>query len=302
MKASLPSQLRTPAQMNTELARQLKGVLTLTLEQNRWTLRELVQKLQALPYPPPETEPEPERAGTAKETPGGHVSSAGFATAVLAKDASKYARRGVRYIKEQIGRGVYQKFDHLDTIRSIPKEIIEDVKKAAKFPGGPKHNFNLRFGMSYPYTWRAHHILPGSAFYYERKRGPCFKPEHFAILLQTDYNVNGGHNIILLPFENWAVLVHALVQHPSDHPTYTQAVMERLAEVARKIDALMKAKKHDQAKEDFRRELLEAESDFWDLLVRLGKKVTAGLISGRQYQSDFVKYATQGGERQSALK
>jgi A nuclease family of the HNH/ENDO VII superfamily with conserved AHH len=300
MTISLPRILRTPAQMNTALAQDIKAVLVLTLEDGA-RIRDLVAKLKALPYPPPPAEPEPGRADrNGDETPGGHVSSTAPAVAVLAKD-TKYARRGVRFIKDQNGRGVYQKFDHLDAIRSISESDLNAVKEAARFPGGPKHNFNLSFGMRFPYIWRAHHILPGSAFYYETKDGPIFRPEHFEILLQTEYNVNSGHNVILLPFEDWAVLVHALIQHPSDHPTYTQGVMTRLGAIARQLQASIKENRHDQAKKDFLEELRSAEDDFWDALVALGGKVARGLISGPRYQSKLVKYETQGGKSQAAL-
>src|SRR6185503_6446963 len=113
-------------------------------------------------------------------------------------------------------------------------EHIRDlVRKTAEFPGGPPENFDPSAksplggsaGQKWPYAWEAHHMLPGSSFYYMMKvngqdRAP-YTYQQMRLILVSDYNINHGHNIINLPDESWAVPVHALIQHPGDHPQYT---------------------------------------------------------------------------------
>jgi len=77
--------------------------------------------------------------------------------------------------------------------------------------------------------------------------------------------------------------------------------MVRLEKIAKQIRALIDEKKHDQAKKDFAQALRNAEEDFWNDLVKLGRRVAGGMINGERYQSALVKYSTQDGKAQAAL-
>lgn len=293
----------TPKQMNTDFAQELKSVFKLTLTE-RPKLGQLQNRLKALEgaFPASPNEPDPKHEKKkGKGAKGGHAADGAQAIAVLAKDG-KYARRGARYINEQGGRGVYNVFSHLAQFKGLTPDLRAEVENAARFPGGPKSNFNVNVGLKYPYAWRAHHIIPGSAFYYEREDGPVFTLKQYLILLQTPYDINHGHNIIMLPYEMWAVAVHALIQHPSDHPTYTQDVMATLQQISKTIKSLMADRTHDEVVADFASELRGAEDDLWDAIVQVGRDATAALFLNKRFDHPWVSHATAGGKEQVALR
>ncbi|NTX53309.1 AHH domain-containing protein [Myxococcus sp. CA051A] len=223
-----------------------------------------------------------------------HVDSNAQPRGVLGKD-NYYAQNGSNYIASLDGRGVYRVFDHphLDEIRDM-------VRETAEFPGGPPENFNPRAKdkekkpalQKYPYAWEAHHILPGSAFYYELKSGTAFTYQQLRLILQSEYNLNHGHNIIMLPDQAWAVPVHALLQHPGDHPNYTQQVMQDMKVIAKNLQKeIDKQKDHGLLVTDIFNKLKELEDDYWDILVDLSRAVVATVTAGKEYKHPLVRYA-----------
>ncbi|NTX05923.1 AHH domain-containing protein [Myxococcus sp. CA040A] len=231
-----------------------------------------------------------------------HVDSNAQPRGVLGKDGY-YAQNGSDYIASLDGRGVYRVFDHsyLDEIRDL-------VRQTAEFPGGPPENFNPRAKdkekkpalQKYPYAWEAHHILPGSAFYYELKSGPAFNHKQLRLILQSEYNLNHGHNIIMLPDQAWAVPVHALLQHPGDHPTYTQQVMEEMKAIAEKLQKEIDAQKdHKALVTKIFEYLKDLEEQYWDMLVELSRAVVESVTQGKQYVHEFVRYTPKGKKAKS---
>ncbi|WP_181791302.1 AHH domain-containing protein [Myxococcus llanfairpwllgwyngyllgogerychwyrndrobwllllantysiliogogogochensis] len=223
-----------------------------------------------------------------------HVDSNAPPRGVLGKD-SYYAQNGSNYIGSLDGRGVYRVFDHphLDEIRDM-------VRETAEFPGGPPENFNPGAKdkekkpalQKYPYAWEAHHILPGSAFYYELEDGTVFTYQQLRLILQSEYNLNHGHNIIMLPDQAWAVPVHALLQHPGDHPNYTQQVMRQMKVIAKDIQAKIDSKQaHEALLEDIFKQLQQLENRYWILLVKLSRAVVASVTQGKEYKHALVRYA-----------
>ncbi|NVJ28510.1 AHH domain-containing protein [Myxococcus sp. AM011] len=223
-----------------------------------------------------------------------HVDGNALPRGVLGKDSS-YAQNGSDYIASLDGRDVYRVFDHsyLDEIRDL-------VRQTAEFPGGPPENFNPRAKdkekkpalQKYPYAWEAHHILPGSAFYYELKDGPAFTYKQLRLILQSEYNLNHGHNIIMLPDQAWAVPIHALLQHPGDHPLYTQQVMEEMKAISRKLQKEIDAHKdHSALATRIFEHLKNLEEKYWDVLVELSRAVVESVTKGKQYVHEFVRYA-----------
>ena len=135
-------------------------------------------------------------------------------------------------------------------------------------------------------------MLPGSAFYYETANGPSFTFQQLRLLLQTDYNINHGHNIIMLPDQAWAVPVHALLQHPGDHPNYTQTIMREMKVISKKLQAKIDSKKdHKGLVEDIFEKLKELEEKYWDFLVALSRAVVESVTAGKEYKHDLVRYA-----------
>ncbi|NTX38170.1 AHH domain-containing protein [Myxococcus sp. CA033] len=231
-----------------------------------------------------------------------HVDSNAQPRGVLGKDGY-YAQNGSDYIASLDGRGVYRVFDHsyLDEIRDL-------VRQTAEFPGGPPENFNPRAKdkekkpalQKYPYAWEAHHILPGSAFYYELKDGPAFTYKQLRLILQSEYNLNHGHNIIMLPDQAWAVPVHALLQHPGDHPIYTQQVIRDMKVIAKDIQEKINSNQdHKALVMDIFTQLKDLEEDYWDLLVDLSRAVVASVTAGKEYKHDLVRYTPKGKQAKS---
>ncbi|MCP3165929.1 MXAN_0050 family toxin nuclease [Myxococcus qinghaiensis] len=223
-----------------------------------------------------------------------HVDSNAQPRGVLGKD-NYYAQNGSDYIASLDGRGVYRVFDHphLDEIRDM-------VRETAEFPGGPPENFNPGAKdkekkpalQKYPYAWEAHHILPGSAFYYELKSGPAFTYQQLRLILQSEYNLNHGHNIIMLPDQAWAVPVHALLQHPGDHPNYTQQVMRDMKTIAQRIQEKIDSNSdHKLLVVDIFTKLKNLEDDYWRMLVKLSRAVVAAVTQGKEYKHHLVRYA-----------
>jgi hypothetical protein len=233
---------------------------------------------------------------------GDHVDANSVPKGVLGK-VKGYAQNGSDYLRAQDGRGVYRNFSHkyLDEIRDL-------VRKTAEFPGGPAQNFDPSAkdatghdaGQKWPYAWEAHHMLPGSAFYYVNKvngkEEHVFTYQQYRLILQCDYNINHGHNIINLPDEAWAVPVHALIQHPGDHPRYTQLVMEKLREISKKLQKKIDQKEpHKALVEDVFEKLKELEDFFWGYLVKLSRSLVAAITEGQEFVHPHVRYAPDKG-------
>ncbi|WP_395816903.1 AHH domain-containing protein [Archangium minus] len=130
-----------------------------------------------------------------------------------------------------------------------------------------------------PYEFEAHHILPYEAFHYETNGKPVIDAKARAFLNLTPYDINNGHNIAMLPAKNQHVPVHAMVQHPSDHPPWTLLVLEEIKEIAANIkERIAQKKKPHQVLDAIVDELHEVEEKMWDELCSLGiQAVTMGL-------------------------
>lgn len=218
---------------------------------------------------------------------GPHTDAGAPLKGVLAK-GDRYARRAFAYLKAQDGRGVYRNFDfpHLDQIR-------EQVRAEAEFPGGPKQNFNPTYAQQFPYSWAAHHMIPGETFYSEVDGKPIFSFKALRLILQTDYNINHGHNQILLPMEDWASPVHTLLCHPSDHPNYTVTVAKDLNRVSTDLQSKIdQAQPHDTLKADVFQDLKNLEEKCWKVIVKLSRVAVPNAYKGIQFVDDRVKWKT----------
>lgn len=226
-----------------------------------------------------------------------HAASTSKLKAILWK-FSVYAQRGHDYLEGDAGRHKeYQDFPHA-------REVFDEysyslLERHAKFPGGMTCNFNpkakagnTKAGQSYPYKWEAHHMIPASAFYTEDENGKLvFTWEQYRLLLQTEYDLNHGHNIIMLPKESWAVPIHSMIQHPSDHKEYTKKVMNMLKRMAKRIqEKVDEQEDHENITADFLEDLKSLEDRLWRLLVNLGKKTVEKALSGETLDAPVVKY------------
>jgi hypothetical protein len=219
---------------------------------------------------------------------------------VLAK-GDKYAQRAHDYLLTDGGRNqVYQDLSH-HHVKRIQRKKLEHFK----FPGGPAENFNpsakdrkgKKAGQRFPYVWEAHHMLPGSAFYFELNGSPCFTAAQRRVILQSEYNLNHGHNMIDLPDQAWAVPVHRLIQHPGDHPGYTARVMSALLKISKKLEELKdKGAKHEKLKEKVFEQLQKLEDLCWDHLIQLGHNSVEAVLAGTVLVDVNVRYVTKDGK------
>lgn len=220
-----------------------------------------------------------------------HVSSLARYRAILAK-GSDYARNGAAYIRSNHSSD-YSDFSHLG-----PSGFLAEVTARAGL--ARPLNFNpVLAGQSQPYPWRAHHMIPGEAFYTEDSEGkPVFeKEENFDILLQTPYDIDHGHNMILLPGVAWAVPVHALLQHPNNHNGYTQEVVERLKRIDSEIDTLRgQNKSHEAIVPDVFEALKRLESDLWGELLDESRTAVRGAAEGHRHDGPWCRWKTQEGK------
>lgn len=239
-----------------------------------------------------------------KKKPAGaaapHASTLKDLEGVLAKDAY-YAQNCHDYldVKDPGRCAVFESFD----MAFAHKHTKKSMKALDRYRfNAYDENFNpgakcgkKKAGQRYPYVWEAHHMLPGSAFYYEEPpKGPCFEAWQIRLILQSKYNINHGHNMIPLPDRSWPVMIHQVPQHPGDHPVYTQVVMKWLRAVARDL-AKLKAKKasHPDMKDTVFDDLKTKEDDAWKFLVRLGKRLARLFAAGKKTKVPWVTYGTE---------
>lgn len=130
-----------------------------------------------------------------------------------------------------------------------------------------------------PYEFEAHHILPYEAFHYETDGKPVLDAVARTYLSLTPYDINNGHNIAMLPAKNHHVPVHAMVQHPSDHPPWTTLVLEEIKNIAADIKKrIAQKKKPHEILGAIVDDLYTTEETMWDDLCKLGiQAVTLGL-------------------------
>ncbi len=237
---------------------------------------------------------EKEKEGEAAE----HADESKPNQAILSKEPGGYAQRGHDFLaanrssvpnREVSPAGVYQDFS-----RDYLERIAKLCQKHTAFPGGPVANFNpgarsaagRKANQRCPYPWEAHHMVPASAFDLKDENDrPAFTDEQKKLLLQTPYDINHGHNIIMLPKLAWGAPVHGLLQHPSDHPEYTKWVIGKLQEVAKRVQKLVKKQPppdHKDVVANFFERLKKVEDDCWNFLVDLGRSSVAAKCSGRQ--------------------
>ncbi|MFY0562451.1 AHH domain-containing protein [Archangium lansingense] len=210
--------------------------------------------------------------------------------AILSKGRN-YNQNGATYIRGS-RPAEYSTFPHLG-----PAAFQADVQSRASITQPSNFNPTLS-GVSQPYTWRGHHLLPGEAFYTEDSTGkPIFdKTENFDILLQTPYDIDHGHNVILLPYEAWAVPVHALIHHPNQHNDYSREVLQRLKSIDNEIDTLRgQGKKHEAIVADVFNQLKDLETDLWNDIIDESRSAVRSAAEGQLYDGPWCRWKTQDG-------
>ena len=250
-----------------------------------------------------DTEDEAEEEAEEQE----HVSEVGEFNAILWKD-HKYSKN---FYMDASGNGarniIYHDFPH--TSRAYPPTLADFFKAEFKFPGGNECNFNPnakpksgslliaprkrggtdavdKAGQAYPYKWEAHHMIPGEAFYGENENGErVFTGTQYLLAMQSDYDINNGKNMIALPTngQGWAQPVHSLIQHPSNHPKWTQKVMGEMKDIARELQKLEdNDAPHPDIAVKIKEDLMTLQGELWDDLVELSRDVIEAALTNQR--------------------
>lgn len=257
------------------------------------------QGFVAVPLPPPKPKQEKE-----SESPADHQLDTEPSRAVIIKGGN-YRQLGPDFLaanantvvgSRSVSAGeVYGNFD-----RPYLGELASLVRECATFPGGLACNFNpgakgkdgTRAGQQFPYPWEAHHMIPESAFYRKDSRGePAFKPNVMCALMKTKYDLNDGTNIIMLPAHEWGVPVHALLQHPSDHPEYTRNVIRKMQSIQKDLETVANAQlEHKGVDSSLHSNLLKLQDELWDMLVDLGRAVVDARYQNRELVHEHSRH------------
>lgn len=158
-----------------------------------------------------------------------------------------------------------------------------------KFPGELGNFYYLSpQGQRHPYPWQAHHLLPQSVFF---DKNTPFNEEQMMVLRRSFYDINNGHNIVMLPAVAKYSPVHTLIVHFSDHPAYTSHVQTRMDEVSAELDKVFKKakeeKKHLAMFEAILKALHVLEDEFWSLVILMSNTAAAAVFN------DMEEEATQ---------
>jgi len=267
-------------EMNTPRAKKRKA----------WILKHASGK-----YVPSTPKPKRKNASEDKDSRAEHADEKLRPRTILAK-AKGYAQNGSDYIRSLKGRDVYQAPDE-EYVQEVFGELnarFPDAAAPQNFdPGATNVRTGRPVGQAHPYSWEGHHILPASAFYVENEDGPPFTGPQYQLLLRTNYDVNNGHNIIFLPAESVAVPIHRLLQHPTDHPEYTQLVIGQMQTLAKKLAKQKAGRKHKAAIANLFQRLVDLEDDNWDFLVKLGRATVTAVRSGRSVEEAVVRFSSK---------
>ena len=211
------------------------------------------------------------------------------AKAILGKNSS-YAQNGHDYLLSVDGRGVYKNVDH-DYFVHV-KGLVAD---RCKFPDSKREeNFNPSYGQDFPYKYQAHHILPAESFFCKTSKGPIFSAEQMRLLLKSDYNINNGHNIIMLPTNNEHVCVHMLMQHRGSHNQYSAMVTRGLKKLADKLQKIIDEKKpHEDITVNLAKELEKMEDAYWNWIIKVSQSVIKKVAASTDYEYDPIKFKTK---------
>lgn len=232
-----------------------------------------------------------------KDDGGPHLGDDFPELAVLGKK-NEYRETGYYYVKTQPGRMMVYTSTNVNTNKVFGSDALfmtdgcmMSSSKAANFNKRARDNSNKKkkSNQQYPYKWQAHHILPGEVF----KTGEVFEYAERQVLKRTDYNINRGENIIMLPGSgaNMFVSVHSLLQHPTNHVQYTAQVKDSLSTINDELKKIVKKeKKHDKVKSNFLGLLSKLENAFWQQIVATSHAaVTAVILQQELLSDDIVK-------------
>ncbi|VAW86807.1 hypothetical protein MNBD_GAMMA16-168 [hydrothermal vent metagenome] len=216
-----------------------------------------------------------------------HAPSNGKMTAILSKSSSSnyagnfsyYARKDGKGRADKVYNEISPNIEYLYKENPILLKFFSDYFKISRvncnFNSKAKLTSGKKSGMSKPYAWNTHHLIPGGAFSEMKATTtaaePIFNEQQYKLLLMSDYNVNNGNNMMALPSNNMEFFqpVHNLLQHPSNHNQYTQRVINEMKKVADTLEELTDdlEEPHPDVEVKIANEMKALENKLWKLLV-----------------------------------
>jgi hypothetical protein len=170
----------------------------------------------------------------------------------------------------------------------------ENWKEIAMFPeqggGFPRDKGNFYYlsdvGQRRPYPWQAHHLIPESVF---TEGNTKFNEEQMMVLERSFYNINNGHNIIMLPADSRYSPVHKLIAHLSSHANYTiwvKSKMEELADALTEVfENARKTKDHLAPFKAILKRLHQIEDRCWDYVLVLSEDAATGNLTDTEEEA-----------------
>lgn len=170
------------------------------------------------------------------------------------------------------------------------KKHFFDVMEFVVLPPSKKRQEEVRFARANfsPYAWTPHHLIP--AEHVSTGTPPAKRPFSDLSLEFIDlsfWELDNGHNLILLPRRSYECAYHCLPAHAGSHPQYSLLVFRELqlfdcllTTVARELKEQDEGnqKEHADFLDVIVDSLYEAEDQLWNLLKRLGQAHVSELI------------------------
>ncbi|NMO13968.1 AHH domain-containing protein [Pyxidicoccus fallax] len=166
-------------------------------------------------------------------------------------------------------------------------QVVMFPEAGGRFPGEQGNFYYLSpQGQRFPYPWQAHHLIPQSVFF---DKNTPFNEDQMMVLKRSFYDINNGHNIIMLPADPKYSPVHKLLVHFSDHPAYTSHIQSRMDEVSAELDKIFKkAKKEKKHLAPFKailKALHVLEDEFWSLVILMSNAAAAAVLNDQEEEA-----------------
>jgi hypothetical protein len=135
----------------------------------------------------------------------------------------------------------------------------------------PRDNGGL--GFHYPYLHNWHHLIANEMLNKYLKERRSLKL--LEVLMASDYNINDGENIVLLPKEEKVGRIIKWSTHPNNHPKFDAYAKSKLGDLKDRLRAgLVRKKPHKitvKAVAGVKKDLNDTSKDLRDMLEALGR-------------------------------
>ncbi|KFA92786.1 AHH domain-containing protein [Archangium violaceum] len=146
-------------------------------------------------------------------------------------------------------------------------------------------------GQHKPYRWTAHHLIPHELLQLKAgKKKQGLENDEYDLLIQSGYDINNGHNGIIIPGTDWGVPFHCIIRHCGNHAAYTTYAKELITDVISGLQALADEPPtdHKSALANVLQKLTDAEDELWLHVINLGKQHVPSALKGEKISAPQV--------------